>query len=178
MVNEHMARWYRMMGNLFALAGVLLLLFGRPDAACVALGVALAYRAGALSMSLRRWLWWRRLSPGERRLAHVLEGYEARMDARAADDLASFNPFHAVTPEMPEDLRRNMEALNEGIAEGLTRVTATEDGEHPYTVAPVARWRTDTCPVHLTPLPCRDVCLAHQEHEPCPTCAAYIAAGL
>ena len=36
----------------------------------------------------------------------------------------------------------------------------------------------DTCPVHLTPLPCHFVCLAHMEHEPCQTCAAYIAAGL
>lgn len=38
--------------------------------------------------------------------------------------------------------------------------------------------RVDTCPIHYTPLPCRETCAAHLLHEPCPTCGAYIAAGL
>ena len=34
------------------------------------------------------------------------------------------------------------------------------------------------CPVHYRPGPCPEVCLMHLEHEPCPTCRSYIAAGL
>lgn len=36
--------------------------------------------------------------------------------------LASFfgvDPFHEITPDMPEDMRRNFQAINEGIAEGI-----------------------------------------------------------